>query len=302
VALLQRRELKGRSGSKSQDLTRKKRRIFLLKFDRPRVDDAEIYANSNSIGAPYWDSVANVTDLSALLESISYDQSEENPYWFKVTEEYSTTFKKDEQPEDPENPASRPPKIDVGTWFKTKLIEKAKLLSANGTPGSLGLMLNSYGDPYKDPPSDERGLDAFMITFYATAQFNGKAWRSYRGSTNESTFKGYPARTLLVRDQKQTTQYENGKLFYECYMEILHDPDGFDKEILDAGTRCLINGKRVNDANAFNDVASELILLDGSGNAIVNPTPAKAVYRKYRYKAEKDFSSSTLAISNFSFP
>lgn len=254
-------------------------RVFRVVTDN-KADEFTTVQASGSL--PY---VGNVypNDANCFCQKVSGSQESFSPKVWLVTAAYSNKL---EAAEDPTNDAAE---IEWDTEQFQRPIFKDKDDNA---------IVNSAGDPYL--PGIERD-DSRRIVTITKNMTSVPSWiLTFEDAVNDSSFvvDGITIGARKAKCQKTSVgkwQERNGTEYRQVQIVLHLRKDTWDFEVMDTGLR----RKDGNDRKVIlNDDGTEItspVPLDGSGDALTDPSVSTVVYQTYRAYTELDFSSLPLA-------
>lgn len=220
--------------------------------------------------------------------------------------------------EDTTNPLEWAPQCTSRSMQVAVPVDKAKFLGgmkgkslAAWPVGKIGPVVNSALIPYNPPLETERDIGIYTFTFYLSG-YNAKYWGGLRGAINSDTVAftenwfqfvdSWEPYTAKIKNADGQFKFQNGYKYWEITLEIHHDPLGWDRHILDAGTT--LGGvidpdddrtPSIGDLLAVPEVVlnrwvvgvdglpvGENIPFDGTGVPLRNPTADNRIYLDYR--------------------
>lgn len=187
-----------------------------------------------------------------------------------------------------ENPLLDPPRISFGAIHDTKVLDRSYTMTEFGIRRAI---LNSARQPFQPRPT----VDVHRATLtYIRNEATEDTSQVYWDRVNESTFAGFPARSLKLNYVTAELSYRNATPYWvKTYYFESRFPD-WDFHLLDQGTKELIDNVPTRIVqNAFE---SGQTLLNGSGaraNVDANgvPTPFIMDYEAYQ---DADFNDLNL--------
>ncbi len=217
------------------------------------------------------------------------------------------------------DPLKWAPQCSARSTQVTTAVDKAKFLGGmNGRSlaawpkGKIGPVVNSALIPYNPPLETEREISIYTFTF-SYAGYAADYWGGLRGALNsdavtiDNQWLGFQANwkpyTAKIKNADGQFKYENGFKYWEISLEVHHDPEGWDRHILDAGTTLggvidpndAARTPSIGDLLAVPEVVlnrwvvgvdghpiGENIPFDGNGFPLRNPTADNRVYLDYR--------------------
>jgi hypothetical protein len=248
-------------------------------LDHPKVIEAALpYAT----GDPF--TFNGYTDSKALAETGSvvikgkYEEGDTVGWIAEATINFSQL----ENSQIPTSPLDSPAKRS----FKTENQEEV----INFEIDSGNLIANIVGDPY-DPPVTRRVAKGRLTITQNESAFN-PSLLSYLNTINTDAFLGFPAGWICcVGVGADGPNYQNDIQYDVVQYEFLIDPNGFDKQVLNAGMRELDDAGKLQPIKVKGETVSTPIALDANGKAITdNVTPT--VKRTHSVYGEAAFASA----------
>lgn len=163
----------------------------------------------------------------------------EDPFFWKVTCNYSSTLtanspeiasqNKGSSPEEKAeeanvNPLNRPTDIDFST------VDKEYVMTEDfSTP--VKPLINGNGERFDPPVMGSRPLLAMKLEFNS-ATFIALDWMDRVKCVNTNSFSGFGPRTMLLDKVTAKRVYENGTKYWRISLEYLLNKENWDAEIL----------------------------------------------------------------------
>jgi hypothetical protein len=289
MAVILVRERRGRSGGDNDQFQRQRRRIFRVLCDTKYQDETAIAVAPGipPIKTPFFDPLSGVYDPGCVCVNRRFEQDQKNPKHWYVTCEFDTVTKEqdDDSQDDPERK-----RIIVN--YPSRVTQKAFDKDKDGNQ-----ILLSNGLPPNPPLEREIGYWNIAITYYkkyanyTPSSINGKLFY-----VNSATWKGYAARTLLIRDVNPVEQYEKGFRFFEINVLLEYNPDTWDESLLNIGTHKKVAGQLPQPIKIGNVDVKEPHLLKADGTPDTTPT-----YTTKKIRKEVDFSTLDINAADVKF-
>lgn len=289
MAVILVRERRGRSGEDNAQFQRKRRRTYRVLCDTKYQDESAVIGASGipPLKAPFFDPLSGVYDFGCICVSRRAQQMQNNPKHWEVVCEFDTATK-----EENDSSQDNPEQKRIIVTYPTRTTQKAFDKDKDGNT-----IVLSNGLPPNPPLEDEIGFWNINITYYkkyanySPSAINGKVFY-----VNSSTWKGYAARTLMIRDVNASEQFEKNFRFFEINVTLEYNAATWDKPLLNIGTHKKLIGLPPAPIK-INDVAvKEPQLLDANG--IPTTTPS---YTTVKIRGEVDFATLDINAADVKF-
>jgi hypothetical protein len=231
-----------------------------------------------AIGEPYVTSTESDSASVCIGKNASCN-SEDGKRW-DVTVSYGDNSKVEEQ-----NPLAEPADISWSFAQFTRPVD----IDCDSVA-----ILNAASDPYSEPIETDDSRPVLKVT-RNEAGFDPALANAYRDATNSDSFMGFSPGCCKVSNISATrTKFANpelGDFYYVTSYEIHFNPDGFDRKILNAGLRELVevDGEIVKKPILIaGQPVSEPHLLDENGKALEQG--GEPVFRTHRLNNRLPFS------------
>jgi hypothetical protein len=218
--------------------------------------------------------------LGLVCESISCERNEQNVFYWTVSAEFRTGTEEQQQPDD----QSPDPANWIPIWRQDGFATKEKIITedVNGVACT-----NSAGAPFDQPFTVTAYLPQYSFVQFDSADLTEAVIVARNDTVNAQTFRGFPAKTLLLHITSNEIGLYNGFYLRRIGYRVTYDPDTHVEKRLDVGPY-FING--AGDKEPFmDDLKSFPIIgnLDGSGGN--NGATTSTI--DFDVKRAKDFAS-----------
>lgn len=287
MAIILVRERRGRSGEDNAQFQRKRRRVYRVLCDTKYQDETAVIGASGvpALKTPFFDPLSGVYDPGCICVSRRAEQDQKNPKHWYVTCEFDTITREEDQHDDPERKR-------IIVTYPTRTTQKAFAKDKDGTT-----IVMTNGLPHNPPLEREIGWWNINITYYKKyANFTPSAMHGKLFYVNSGTWKGYAARTLLIRDVSASEQFEKNFRFFEVNVTLEYNADTWDEPLLNIGTHKKVVGQQPQPIKV-NDVAvKEPQLLDANGVPTTTPN-----FSTFKIRKEVDFSTLEINAADVKF-
>lgn len=211
-------------------------------------------------------------DIYAYLQDVEVSVASEDGLTYEATCNYGPAAPL------PENPFAEPIELSVD-WAP---YQKYTDVNASG-----GLITNSANDPIS-PGVEVTTSNPILKISRNEPDYPIFDVFTYKDSTNNATWNGFPANTVLATAPRATLQYSSTSgAYYKIDYEFLIAPSGWNAKLLDIGYRENISGVTKNIYVDGQPVSTPK-LLNGSGKVL--PTSGNPVFFEHQVYPMKDFA------------
>jgi len=298
----------GRVGSINEQGTRRYRRVFMVRLTNITADALEATATSLIPGLfTTYQAPNGAKDLGATCRSITPEQLEEDPFWWKVVCEYSNERTQQRMADNPHdfnqqgqqqtgdaketNPLLRAPQV---VW------DQGSYVMAMEKDAAGNAVVSTNSEPF-DPPLEEEIIYSILRVSRNEAMSPAGIVDTFVNKTNDAAVtlcgKACGAETALCRRLGGESQVEQGAFFWKVNYEIWINALGWDYTKLAVGTYTLDGNKkkiRIKDPKTEAFITSPVPLTAAGLELDLNQNPIPYAYVTFKRYATADFTDLQL--------